>query len=945
MKKRGLIFVFVLLSFVSFSIFLSNFVDSANTCSNLNQEIMSISGTSNAFGEAWDENTYNEQICYNTIIGTEYFPTSLGFRNCQYEQVLIDGLENYAINNYFITLDNEGKAYVAPALTGRPPADVNDDWEINGLDFQNVINCALGICQNGINGDINGDGVTNAFDIQISINCVLGMKNDYCNPPAPQPYPETTKTSGNSNLDVDNNNKLNFKDVQTVISCAINDVELNNKFSCGFIDTDINNDGKTDVQDINLISEGILSAGGWQNICYGSLDCKTVPAGVTCSTLGTNYKNAIYLSSDALDVTKGGKFSKSLTLAYPATICCSQPGETSGIGPETSCVDRKDNNNNQRFDYADSTFCLASSCTIQGKMVKGPLGGTGVGAPWDMDIPNIYYDGDIANSGGEFAGCCSANSCYSGHPDVGGCKVNGETINVGGSIQSITCSVSENNAVWCKAGYENDGTGICVAVPERNCNDRIDNDGNGFFDYADEDCISSNSCQQVITPVRGGTDAGAPWPPPADIYRNEIIETGSGGEYAGCCPAKNCYSGLYPTGAGSTPSLVGCYSNGGTVVVGGTIGTITCSVSGDSVVWCKDGYVNDGDGKCVVENPACPDNSCEQPACLTPEENCPCTININTGDNCNEGLVCDPANLICKPIYPVCSAEGIWKEGAVLPDLACNYRGGSCCPSVNPNGQSLSCNLNTGNCEIKTCVDNSDCSGDTFCNDNDICQQEVPKCISGNWFESDGTTPAPLLACDYLGSANSCCPSGKTCGTDGICRDSGTTLPGGGDPISDSCAQFDEDSVKCVDSHFYSDELYENIENLNRAFAEANGLDYNFCTNVDANDADCGCQYSAGQCNEVVTLKSNSDTCVTTNVRLEDTTEVCGVNGVGEYYLKWDSVDPITGNPNSAIGCVNGARAFQCPSKVNLPFFTIFNLMISLVVVLGIYFLMRIERK
>ena len=814
MKKRGLIFVFVLLSFVSFSVFLSTNVNAVNTCTGtganaINQEIMSISGTSNAFGEAWDENTYNEQICYNTIIGAEYFPTSLGFRSCQYEQVLIDGLENYEISNYFITLDNSGKAYVAPALTGRPPADVNDDWEINALDIQLVFNCALGLCSSPTDGDINSDGVTNAVDIQLIINCALGLSNPSCNPPAPQPYPNIVKTSGNSDLDVnkdDKDNKLNFKDVQTVISCAINDVKLNNKFSCGFIDTDINNDGRTDVEDINLISERILLAGGWQNICYGTLDCKTVPQGVACSTLGTNYKNAVYLSTSALDGT-GGKFSTSLTLGYPATICCSQPGETSGE-PETSCVDRIDNNNNQLFDYADSTFCLESLCINQDKVVISPVGGTGAGAPWDT--PNIYGDGDIANSGGEFAGCCSANSCYSGHPDVGGCKVNGDTINVGGSIQSITCSVLGTNAVWCKAGYENDGT-----------------------------------------------------------------------------------------------------------------------------------------GECIVENPSCPDNSCEQLVCPG-GENCACTININTGDNCNAGLVCDPANLICKTFYPVCSTGGIWKQdGTNLNLLQCNYGGGSCCPLTNANGQSLSCNLHTGNCEIQTCVDNSDCSGDLFCNAQNVCQQNVPRCVNGEWKESDGTTPAPELACDYLGSANSCCPSGTTCGTDGICRDSGTTLPGGPNLDENTCASLIEgvaEANKKTACHptinYYSDALLESIENLNVAFAEANGLDYNFCTNVDANDADCGCKYNtaSGSCNEVVTLSSPlTGECITTEVKLDDTTSVCSVDNT-EYYLRWKS-------SGSAIGCVNGARVFQCPSKVNLPFFTIFNLMISLMTILGIYFLMRIEKR
>jgi len=163
--------------------------------------------------------------------------------------------------------------------------------------------------------------------------------------------------------------------------------------------------------------------------------------------------------------------------------------------------------------------------------------------------------------------------------------------------------------------------------------------------------------------------------------------------------------------------------------------------------------------------------------------------------------------------------------------------------------------------------------------------------------------------------------------------------------LNGRCAQFDSKPNCENPSGGYDDEILENIENLNRAFARANDLDYDFCTNQNnfpvGTDVRCGCKYEENSCEEFVqiTTASGHSSCTTTNVRLDNVGEVCGTEGAGEYYLKWDS----TGDPDA--GCVEGVQTFQCPSKVNLPFFTIFNLMISLMTILGIYFLMRIEKR
>jgi len=867
MKKRGLIFVFVLLSFVSFSVFLSSGVMGA-----------SIVSTAEYCG-------LGKTMCNDV--------------SCQ-------------TNNW--------------------PADVNGDKYVNALDLEQVINCLMkpvsGLC---INSDVNSDGRIDGTDYQLENNCVVGVTNvacpDRCLPnnggkmeatnriitscplkttsgterlseaktyilSKDLPLCSITLESSNIILDGKNHkfNNLNINKASRHINILVKNIILNNDLivwnkenveirDSSFIGADptiivqavedfrfINNQiimgsprtsgySSISIFQSNLIKltgnkiKGAYATTGVEigiflkdvtnaeiknnNGCANdNLDGGNTPRGLDCQNSGSgitgsgNKFDGVYQCSgwiegtqyalcDAIGVTctngfscdsgccSAGKCAERSVCESVSEVC--HDGADNDFDGSVDCADsncdsdpicaassedcdnRLDDNGNSLIDYAEPAYCSVSSCTSLGKSVISPVGGTGEGKPWGT--PDLYS---------AFKGCCSANNCYSGYPEGKGCYSNKEIINFGeqGNLGIITCSVSGNNAVWCKAGFVNIGGGVCVADGDEDGTPDDDGDGDDDPCTGGETTNCDDNCPLVSNPTQADSDNDGIGDA-CDDDGDNTCEIGEG------CGSGDCDD----------------------EIVDECTGELICNI----VV-----------GTCI-ENPECPNGL-----------GCSCVTNINTGDNCNEGLVCNSGTNLCEIII--------------------------CTPSGN------------------------ECPSGSSCNANLICESDPP------------ITPLP---------------------------------PGGGGTTSDSCAQFNNNPTSCETINFYTDALFKNIENLNRAFARANDLDYDFCTNADANDADCKCRYNSidSSCNEVVTLKSNSDTCVTTNVRLDNPTDVCEVNGVGEYYLKWDSVDSTTGNPNSAIGCVNGALAFQCPSKVNLPFFTIFNLMISLVVVLGIYFLMRIEKR
>jgi|SRR3989344_2583023 len=159
------------------------------------------------------------------------------------------------------------------------------------------------------------------------------------------------------------------------------------------------------------------------------------------------------------------------------------------------------------------------------------------------------------------------------------------------------------------------------------CSDGKDNDGDGLIDYKDPQCVSQCLSPKQITSLKLGNGLGAP----AMLKENNSI--------AGCCLSTQCYAvgtgnygGLIIPGCRDNLNIIETRSSGGSVIE-----TEICSSAGTSSVWCKKGFVNDGDGNCVQCNPNCGSKICGQP------------------DDC--GSICIAGNSNCIQCTPQCSGK------------------------------------------------------------------------------------------------------------------------------------------------------------------------------------------------------------------------------------------------------------------------------------------------
>ena len=157
-------------------------------------------------------------------------------------------------------------------------------------------------------------------------------------------------------------------------------------------------------------------------------------------------------------------------------------------------------------------------------------------------------------------------------------------------------------------------------------------------------------------------------------------------------------------------------------------------------------------------------------------------------------------------------------------------------------------------------------------------------------------------------------------------------------PLSDNvCDRFTiSGKNECENSNNWDPELKENIQILHKQFAEANGFDYDFCTNPPNNNVECGCEWISNVCIEKIELINEAYSCYTTEMSL--TQSDCIAND--EYKIKW-TVDA----ENPAKGCISGEMAFQCPSKVSLPFFEIENFFISSILIFLLYIIINLLER
>ena len=154
------------------------------------------------------------------------------------------------------------------------------------------------------------------------------------------------------------------------------------------------------------------------------------------------------------------------------------------------------------------------------------------------------------------------------------------------------------------------------------------------------------------------------------------------------------------------------------------------------------------------------------------------------------------------------------------------------------------------------------------------------------------------------------------------------------------CARFDKD-IDCNDKRLWDDELKSIIQEIHKPFADANKLDYDFCTNPDSG-VECGCYWTPGKCIEKIdpTPTINiEDICFTPIITLEGS---CGAGG--EYKLKWTSSYGTTTTEDIIKGCINGEKSFSCPSVVKIPFFGIGSFFVSILLIFLVYIILILKR-
>ena len=200
-----------------------------------------------------------------------------------------------------------------------------------------------------------------------------------------------------------------------------------------------------------------------------------------------------------------------------------------------------------------------------------------------------------------------------------------------GSCSLAECKIHSD----CGNGFACDGIKCILGEI---CDDKYDNDGNGYTDYADSKCAGYCVLPKKITKIVLGLGEGRP---------NLLKESETS---VGCCNDNQCSSGS------------GCENNGG--VIGIHIGqnseTSFCRVSGESAVWCRQGlgstiYVNDGNGNCVLkssgsEGGCVGDSDCPVIQCVR----APCPVNKCVSGECK--ITTTSAKQTCS-IFKKCSAR------------------------------------------------------------------------------------------------------------------------------------------------------------------------------------------------------------------------------------------------------------------------------------------------
>src|SRR3989344_640713 len=250
-------------------------------------------------------------------------------------------------------------------------------------------------------------------------------------------------------------------------------------------------------------------------------------------------------------------------------------------------------------------------------------------------------------------------------------------------------------------------------------------------------------------------------------------------------------------------------------------------------------------------------------------------------------------------------------------------------------------------------------------------------CRDGRWTKDNAIVEN--INCNINGVV--CCPSDKPFCVNGVCAVENPKLPV-------KCGEFLTKTScegKFSDSEFIYDSVAEQLNQNKISFSADELVASDFCDEskdgffaYQSGDickvlkGPCNCEWTpnnpaiptgAGSCQgtypefKIACSELNDNPNDNDNIsdfqcrkKTNELEDRCAEEGI--YILSWTAqIYEVVGETAIPTGetspsCDAGSKTFSCPNNnVQLPFFTMFNLMISLVVVLGIYFLMRFEKR
>ncbi|MEA3329734.1 MAG: hypothetical protein U9Q06_03240 [Nanoarchaeota archaeon] len=204
-----------------------------------------------------------------------------------------------------------------------------------------------------------------------------------------------------------------------------------------------------------------------------------------------------------------------------------------------------------------------------------------------------------------------------------------------------------------------------------------------------------------------------------------------------------------------------------------------------------------------------------------------------------------------------------------------------------------------------------------------------------------------------------CCPQGYECDrTDGKCKIE--------TPLAMSCEDYNESQSVCEGANIenVADSIYGIfLENLDvGGYDLGYGIDdLEFCggdpllvEELETVYANCGCVWADGECSayyDSMLLGPPEEYDVGCIVNLNVLENRCEDDGV--YVISWNSSviqfengapvlsggSPVLASSDRTIvGCVDGFRDFQCPTTSFVPFFTLMNLLVTVLGISFVYF-------